>query len=128
MNKNLINEQIGIAYEAIKATGISKDGISVEKTFRGQISTFGAAIMMGSLEAAIAFFSDNGGASVERKRLIDAIVMLVEKRDQRLQKIEGKSTGMRLIQYSGKYGSEAKENILNAAIAIKLAMNVFELK
>ena len=128
MNKNLINEQIGTAYEAIKSVGISKDGLTVEKAFRGQISSFGAAITMGSTEAAIAFFSDDGGAAVERSKLIDAIVMIVEKIDPKLQSIEVKNKNMRLLQYAGKYGAEAKENILNAAIAIKLAMNLFELK
>ena len=128
MNKNLINEQIGTAYEAIKSVGISKDGVVVEKAFRGQISSFGAAITMGSTEAAIAFFSDDGSAAVKRSKLIEAIVEIIEKRDPKLQNIEAKNSNMRLLQYAGKYGTEAKENILNAAIAIKLAMNLFELK
>lgn len=57
MNKNVIDNSISIAYEAINKAGISNNG-RINKSYRGQISTFGAAIVMGSLESAICYFSE----------------------------------------------------------------------
>ena len=128
MNKNEINKLIPYAYEALAKTKIVENGC-ISKTFRGQISTFGAAITMGSLVAAIAFFNDKGSASVDRAELMKAICMVLVDSG----KIELKNENIdkdSLYNYvlSQKSESLCKENILNASIAIKLAMNLYELK
>ena len=46
MNKKIVNEEIGLAYDALAAIGIANEAGEIDKTFRGQISTFGAAISM----------------------------------------------------------------------------------
>ena len=128
MNKRIINDEIDMAYQLLAKHEIAKDGI-IDKTYRGQISTFGAAITMGSLLAAIAYFSENAGASVERQRLLDVIYDIVKSRcaDENMPKT--------LFEYASarkKKGVSAerycKEEILNAAIATKLAMNLYELQ
>ena len=123
MNKTIVDSEIKSAYEAIKECKISEDGKSVEKTFRGQISSFGAAVTMGSLTSAIAFFADNGGASVERSKLLDAIVYVLK--DARNKKLEN---AKELFDYANTNKREAKEEILNAALAIKLALNLYTLE
>lgn len=122
MNKNVVNKETAVAYEALREVKIAQDN-KIQKTFRGQISTFGAAVTMGSLLPAIAFFSDNGGASVERTRLLDAILYILKK--EKLAS-EGCKT---LFDYavSEKNQNVCKDNILNAAIALKLAMNLYQL-
>ena len=42
MNKNTVNQEIHIAYETLEEVGIASNG-KINKTYRGQISSFGAA-------------------------------------------------------------------------------------
>ena len=141
MNKRKIEEWIPLAKNAIEKTGISKDG-KILKSFRGQISSFGAAVTMGSMKAAVAFFSDNGGASVKREELMKAILEILQRQEKEVgmqvdgqnKPIHGKSVKeyKTLAEYvfseeNPKLEDEMKEEIINAAIAIKLAMNLFEL-
>ncbi len=121
MNKKKVDELIPKAVEALQQAGIVKDG-AIVKTFRGQISTFGAAIVNGSLISAVAFFNEKGSASVERQNLLRAIKIL----------IPGAAGSSNLFEYVKEQGKKnegtVKEEILNAAIALKLAMNLYELK
>lgn len=59
MNKAIINDEVVIAYDVLKDSEIVENG-KIKKTWRGQISTFGAAVTMGSLIPAVAFFSEPG--------------------------------------------------------------------
>ena len=125
MNKNVINQEIDAAYHALENVGIANDK-KIDKTFRGQIATFGAAVSMGNLLAAIAFFSEKGSASVERQKLLAAIHEIVSKYGSI------KDKGKDLYDYVRKAmddGEEetCKEDIINAAIALKLAMNLYHL-
>ena len=128
MNKKSINDNIGIAYDALRECKIA-EGNKINKTFRGQISTFGAAVTMGSLLPAIAFFSDDGGSSVKRTKLLNAIYYVIKK-----SKNENVSANNLNVTDLFKYVRSCKENedqckedVLNAAIALKLAMNMYEL-
>lgn len=122
MNKNLINDEIKSAYDALRESGIVdvKTG-KIKKTYRGQISSFGAAVTMGSLVSAIAFFSENGSSDVERSKLMDAILLVLKQERGVAEK--------RLFEYVINHKEEqdkCKEEIINAAIALKLAMNLYE--
>lgn len=125
VNKRRVDKNIGNAYEILqdKNIGIAVDG-KISKGYRGQISTFGAAISSGSLLAAVAFFSDKGNAQVNRDRLMKAIMELVKRNHESVKEKE-------LFFYIKNHsGSEAqnmrlKEEILDYAIAIKLAMNLY---
>ncbi len=116
MNKKWIDDHIDNAYRALKHVEIVKNG-KIDKTYRGQLSTFGAAITMGSLLPAIAFFSTDGESSVDRSKLLKAIARVLNQNN--------------LYDYAQKKINEGnanscKEEILNAAIALKLAMNLYE--
>lgn len=78
MNKAIINDEIVIAYDVLKKSEIVENG-KIKKTWRGQISTFGAAVTMGSLIPAVAFFSDQGGSSVKRQYIMDAILEILKR-------------------------------------------------
>lgn len=125
MNKARVNELIPRFVEKLKSVGIVNERNEIVKTYRGQISTFGAAVSGGSLLAAVAFFSDDGEGDVERSKLMQAIyeVLAEEKNDS-----DVKGSEKSLYRYVEKYGEACKEDILNAAIALKLAMNVYTLK
>ena len=126
MNKRVVNEMIPYAYEALCKSGIVVNGC-VDKKFRSQIASFGAAITMGSLLPAIAVFSDKGSAEVDRH----AVLIVLKEKDFCSREIS------KLFEYAnpsegdGKAQNEEesrkKENIVNASIALKLAMNLYTL-
>lgn len=121
MNKRKIDQLLPKARQAIMDCGISEDKVTVSSTFRSYISSFGAAISNGSLLAAIAFFNQQKSAKDDRPKLMQAIH----------QMLGGKRKD--LFEYAATAQTPAekhkmKEDILNCAIALKLAMNLFELK
>lgn len=149
-NKRKIDEYISKAIEVLNNNKkIVKEGGKIDKTFSGQIATFAVAVSTGSLLSAVAFFSDNGGASNERSSLMDVIYEIIA--DEKLPDIDKENDKnrnnannkySRLLDYvkvkykkskESKKSKEivsynrVKEDILNAAIAIKLAMNFYEL-
>ena len=123
MNKKQIDAWIPKAYTALETVGIAKDK-AVEKNYRGQIATFGASVAMGSVISAIAFFSDPGKSDAERPKLLQAMYLLICKDDE---------TSPTLFDYAKKQWGDkvlqAKftEEVLNAAVALKLAMNLYKL-
>ena len=118
MNKIEVDQEIQVAYQALAAVGIAQQG-KVKQAFCGQIASFGAAVTMGSMLSAIAFFSIQGNASVERQKLMEAVLLI-------LKKHKGISEDYsRLFDYAKDNEEECKENIINAAIALKLAMNLY---
>lgn len=126
MNKSIINRQMQWAYEALSDVGIANSEGEIEKNFRGQISTFGAAVAMGSLLPAIAFFSEDGGSEVLRSKLMEA-VLLVLKKAQLARESYTKLYDFARDMIKEDREAECKEEILNATIAIKLAMNLYRL-
>ena len=118
MNKKAVDKLIPQAYEALKSHKIAENN-SIPKTFRGQISSFGAAISIGSVLSAVAFFSQAGGGSeIDRSKLMDAVFDLMP----------NKPNYSSLREYIIKNNDKStKENILNACIALKLAMNFYQL-
>ena len=127
MNKKRIDSYIDRAVDALKDSGIAQGG-KIKKGYRGQISTFGAAVTNGSLKAAIAFFSNDVNSSdSDRPLLMKSICYILNlKTDKKADDYE--STDL-YYSIEGKNGKAAsREEILDAAIALKLAMNFFVLE
>ena len=119
MNKKRVNEWILPARQAIIANGIPENGV-IDKTFRGQIATFGAAVVMGSLKSAIAFFAEQNKSSVDRPKLIKAMYPIITD--------EEAETTQEVFRYvCDNYSYELVEKFTDASIALKLAFNFFEL-
>lgn len=127
MNKRVIDSEIELAYKLLAKYQIAENG-KIDKTYRGQISSFGAAITTGSLLSAIAYFSDKGDATVDRPKIIQAIYDIV-KEQHKNEKLP--NTIFDYVNKKKQAGISAekacKEDVLNAAIALKLAMNLYEL-
>jgi CRISPR-associated protein Cmr5 len=131
MDKRKVDELLPLAVQALdcdhtvasERIGIVKNG-TIPKSFRGQISTFGAAVSTGSLLAAIAFFNDKGNAAVDRRKLMMEINWMLEQQGE----VKTDTTLFRTVQGAGKTKQpEMKEKVLNCAVALKLAMNLYEL-
>ena len=75
---------------------------------------------MGSLKSAVAFFADDGDAKVPRSKLIIAIYYVIT------GKITEKPKAV--FDYICKNDNrQTKEQFINASIAIKLALNFFDM-
>ena len=119
MNKKRINDWILPAQEAIKDNGMVENGV-INKTYRGQISAFGAAVVMGSLKSSIAFFSDSDKASVDRTKLIKAMYQLITRK--------ANAEPGEIFQYVCDHdGYATEEKFTDASVAIKLALNFYKL-
>lgn len=118
MNKKRVDQWIPKAKEALEAVGIAEKG-KISKGFRGQIASFGAAVVMGSFKSAVAFFSKNGGSKTEREKLVEAMYFVI--------KGEKKEASAILDEICKPSANDWKSDFIDASIAIKLAMNFFEL-
>ncbi|MGD9971036.1 MAG: type III-B CRISPR module-associated protein Cmr5 [Sulfuricurvum sp.] len=106
--------------EAIKIAGekLSDNGVSIAKQYNGYISAFGASVMQAGLLPTIAFYS-NESSSSEKNRivLLEAIAAL----------LNDTKPGERLLDYvlRKQADSRTKHNVINAAIALKLAIRTY---
>jgi len=126
--KSAIDDLIPEAYRVLKEVGIAEDGV-INKSWRGQISTFGSVVQNGSLLAAVAFFSSQGGSNLDRQKLMTAIWLLLRKESISIK--NDKNAPEALCKYIESYKEnrrELKMSIINRAVALKLAMNLYELK
>lgn len=121
MNKRLVDSLLPDAVQVLSDTGIAKDG-KIDRAFQGQISSFGAAASTGSLLAAAAFFNKQRGAKVKRDSLVNAINLLLERRKLA-------QTGETLFDTIRQASSpqKIKEQVLASAVALKLAMNLYDM-
>ena len=130
MNKKRVDGWVSTAYDAIISSGIAEKNeatgqYEVAKSFRGQVSAFGAAIVMGSLKSAVAFYSTQGNAKEDRAKLLVAIYKIIT------GNINANKNPTDIFNYirdeEKKANSDIKCKVIDASIAIKLAMNLFHL-
>ncbi len=121
MNKQLLDEFIPKAYTAIVDNKIADEKGCVSSGFRGQISSFGAAIAMGSLLSAVAAFSQENKSLVDRTRLMDAIYQILTGK-----KADSENNLLRAVVKNTDPENFSSDRILTASIAIKLALSMFQ--
>lgn len=136
MNKLRVDKMIPIAYNVLAEKDISEKAKivdmdnKIEDAFRGQISSFAASVVTGGLLSAVAFYSEQGQAKVPRQELLKAIYIVIQdyENSEEIKRRQIKEDS--LFEYISKHPDEssAKEIVLDATIAVKLAMNLFELK
>lgn len=128
MDKKMVDELLPYAFQVLsdKTIGVAENG-TIPKTYRGQISSFGVAVSTGSLLAAAAFFNDPGAAKSERHKLMQEINWILKEKHLVEESILG-DTLFDTIHKAGKARqNEMKEKVLNCAVALKLAMNLYHL-
>ena len=127
MNKTRVNDGILYAKEAITKFGISNKKNEVQKTFRGQISTFGAAVTMGSLKSAVAFFAAQGNSDVDRSKLLKAMYYVIKNIENQQYVFNAADfEPLKIFEYICRNdNNKTKEKFIDASISIKLAMNFF---
>lgn len=120
MSKSRINRFLSIAYDAIKNSELIEND-KLQGNYKAQITSFGAAISMGSLLSAIAFFSDKGSSDLKRQELMKLIYYVIKNKTVAYKDI----TNYDLFKYA-RDNENVKQEVLDAAIAIKLTLNLFE--
>lgn len=123
MDKNRINKLLPMAVEVIA----EKLTEPIPNEFRGYIASFGAAVTMGSLPAAVAYYSAASKNAKEDRTKLPVMILKVLKEEN--SSIEDET----LFSYvtsdrAEKNPFETKEDVLHAAIAIKLGLNLFEIE
>ena len=79
-------------------------------------------MVMGSLKAAIAFFSDDGSAKTERSKLVVAMYSVITNSSV------SSVTPSQVFDYICRNDNRhTKEQFINASVAIKLALNFFDM-
>lgn len=126
MNKRRVDDWILKAKTALEVTEIANNG-KVPGGFRGQISAFGAAMVMGSFRSAVAFYTENGDAAVKRQKLLQAVYYVICD-DKDLSLKDERMSPQNIFKYVCENDTkELKESFIDASIAVKLAMNFFDL-
>lgn len=123
MNKHEVNKMLPHAVELLKKH--FKNG-EIPNEYRGYISMFGAAVIMGSLTAAVAYHSD-GDANTRGSRpaLMNMILELLK---HTYNEDRSLAVSNNLFDYvAGKEQKrDVRERVMNASIAIKLGMSLFK--
>ena len=124
MNRILIEQYIPTAYKVLKNNPEIYVNEKISGTLKGNIASFGAAIQMGNLLSAVAFFNQQGGAAEKRQELLHVILDILKEHG------DAPGTCTTLFDYICDMGErempKAKQLVVCAAVAVKLAMNLFE--
>lgn len=139
MNKREINELIPIAINEIEKLKNDRESenkffevndnkvYKIHREFNGYISSFGASIVQSGLISTVAFFCiKNSNSNRDRQKITELIlkVILKHKKEQE-DKYENLLKYVLEADKDNKLNS-VKEEIINAATALKLSMRVFE--
>ena len=125
MNKRrveqLIPKAINLLNDNKEINNKEKGGI--DKKFRSKISSFGAAVTMGSFKSAVAFFSEQNNSDVQRDELIKMMYNLYTG-----EQVESAKTVLIAVANADEATlADMKAFFIDASIAIKLALNAFNL-
>ena len=124
MNKHLVEELIPIAYITLKNNKKICVNGKISSTIKGNIASFGAAIQMGNLLSAVAFFSQQGGASEPRQELLNIILEILKEHKDIPE--DCASLFVYICESKRQEIAQIKNLVVSAAVAVKLAINLFE--
>ncbi len=134
MNKRKVDSYLENAVQVLADAGIVQNG-EIQKAYRGQLSSFGATIVMGSVLSAVAVYADKSGSETDTEKLMSAIYMLKHfgtKEYESIKNADPKENAKKLFEYVKDHyaarGNVLKEEIMEYAVALKLAMNLYHLK
>ncbi len=124
MNKKRVDSLINPAIKVLKNLKIADENGKIDSTFRAQISAFGASVIMGSFKSAVAFYAKQGNSDVDRALLLRAMHCLVSGCEN--TNVSGEDIFNQICAPEADL-AQIQEDYINASIALKLAMNFFDL-
>ncbi len=116
------------ALTILKDVGIVASNDSADSKFKGYFSSFGAVIVLSGIKPTFAFYAnENSDETKKRAKILTAIYKLVVPADN--QNLNPKPKD--LLKYyidNENVDLQLKQKILDAAIALKLALRTYNLK
>ncbi|KEI13759.1 hypothetical protein Z959_02375 [Clostridium novyi B str. ATCC 27606] len=126
MNKKEVEKYIPLAIISIKeamsnTTNTAEESLELPKEFKGYISSFGAGIIQSGLLPTVAFFEkEESNSKSDRFKITEIIFKMLNK-----NKYCKNNKLLDYLLYKEDI-EEVKEDIINIAIALKLAMRTFK--
>lgn len=110
----------------------NKKSGKVAKEYKGYISSFGTAVMQSGLKVAVALFSDkSSGGEQSKLPIVNALRELViskDKKDENSQSDYEQYPSLIAYVIDPKHDNNGvRKKVLNATIALKLALRTFEI-
>lgn len=131
MSKNKIDHLIPIAIDCIKSRLVNgefkREEGKIPKEYNGYASNFGAGLRQSGLLATIAFFeAENSNSKQDRSLFTKLILDVIYKNENYKGEKYNKLLDYTLNKYDDDKKDKVKRQIVDAAIALKLAMRVFK--
>jgi len=123
--KKRIEQYLPDAIEIIEKVKIADQNGNVNNKFNGYFSSFGAAIVLSGIKSALAFYSNKKTAK-ERVKILQAIYMLIVPGHNR-EEIPAEKALLEYYIDNENNDPLLKQKILDAAIALKLAVRTYKL-
>ncbi len=132
VDKKNIDALIPAAVKAIEACIL--DNGEVSSVYRNYLASFGTVARFSGIKTAVAVYSKDAAKSKEDKGQVINMVYCVLKEEVRSsdndsndgKNQEENQLGIELLEYIKKDEKRAKDRIIEAAIAIKTALNLFK--
>jgi CRISPR-associated protein Cmr5 len=140
---NKIESLLPSALAAVENYIAADDQLSVPKQFKGYISSFGASVIQSGLMPTLAFYSDAKKAKGDRSMLIPALIFILFKNkrfdvdielEKTIREVANKEKELPkvihqlfdwLLKPNGKNPEKLRKELMDASIALKLALRTF---
>ena len=125
--KKRIETYLPDALTVLADVGIVDDNGTADSKFKGYFSSFGAAIVLSGIKPALAFYAnENSDETKKRAKILTAIYKLVVPVNNQHPNPKPKD----LLKYyidNENVDLQLKQKILDAAVALKLALRTYNL-
>lgn len=114
------------AIETVQNILLNEAG-KVQKEYKGYIASFGASIIQSGLITAIAFYENTDSQVGDKRRLLmKAILRLIDEDAFNINTPDNQYRLLDCVLSNQDNYRELEDKIINASIAIKLAMRTYE--
>ena len=136
--KEKINNLIPHAISAITFSGIADNECKVQKEFKGYIASIGASIIQAGLLPTLAFYQKTTGKNADSWRVLDAVMRLINANQNNMTLIHyvieccnppnNNNSRCTYKDLDKEKLSLIEEDIMDAIIALKLALRTFKIE
>ncbi len=122
----IINKLIPIAIDKINESNIfEKNSKIIPREYKSYVSSFGSSVMQSGLLPALAFYHANSEVGKKRVKIMTIIFNILKNNNKNYYNTEQEN----LFEFTQKRidnERQIKKDIMNAAIAVKLAIRTYK--
>lgn len=131
-SKKRKNQLMVLADEVIQASPIYEDNKIISESYNGQIAAFSVSVALSGLKPAMAlYYSGTGSSEIDKKKIIELLAMMYNKDKSTDTNIVNKTCSQfyqMVISSNNTEETSLRRNIIEYAIALKLAIRTFKFK